>query len=149
MFMKKNNYLLPFSVLLALGITNKTYAQEALKPSSAATDTKAAAPASFMALEGRILDSDSNPVPFATITLKGTGKTVQADANGNYRFYELKPGSYTAYVSKAGFESSEINFTIEAPKLRQEQSGMYNTPNNKSINASPVIRDIILQHASV
>jgi len=151
--MKKNNYLLPFSILFALGIVNKSNAQEALKAEMATTGTaaegKAVTGTGFMALEGRITDGQGNGIAYATVTIKGTDRTVQADAWGNYRFAEVQTGSYTLTVTKQGYSTSELNLVIEMPKMKVEMSKVYSTPNTKSISASPVIKDVVLKASTV
>lgn len=152
MNMKKNNYLLPFSILFALGIAGKAQAQEALKmdaATAATSDTKGSISTGFMALEGRVIDAQGNGVANATVTIKGTNRTTQADANGNYRFAELQAGNYTVVVSREGYESGEINISLNLPNMKVEQAKVYSTPNTKSINASPLIRDIVLRQTAV
>ncbi len=146
--MKKNNYLLPFSILFALGIANKSNAQEALK-SSASTETKSNISAGFMALEGRIMDTEDEFVGNAKVTLKGADRTTTADAYGNYRFAELQPGTYTMIVSREGYESYEMTITIAMPNIKVESAKVYSTPNSKSISASPVIKDVVMRRSTV
>lgn len=144
--MKKNNYLLPFSILFALGIVNKSNAQEALKASSG-TESKISS--GFMALEGRIMDTENEFVGNAKVTLKGTDRSTTADAYGNYRFAELQSGTYTMIVSKEGYESYEITVTIAMPNMKVESAKLYSTPNSKSISASPVIKDVVIKRSAV
>lgn len=144
--MKKNNYLLPFSILFALGLVNKTNAQEALKASSA-TESKISS--GFMALEGRIMDTENEFVGNAKVTLKGTERSTTADAYGNYRFAELQSGTYTMIVSREGYSSYEVTVTIDMPNMKVESAKVYSTPNSKSISASPVIKDVVLKRSSV
>jgi TonB-linked SusC/RagA family outer membrane protein len=56
---------------------------------------------------GRITDSQGNPVPFATITVKGTNTGVAADQSGNFSI-QAAPGA-VLQVSAAGFQASELN----------------------------------------
>jgi TonB-linked SusC/RagA family outer membrane protein len=56
---------------------------------------------------GRITDGQGNPVPFATITVKGTNTGVAADQSGNFTI-QAAPGA-TLQVSAAGFQPSELN----------------------------------------
>jgi TonB-linked SusC/RagA family outer membrane protein len=56
---------------------------------------------------GRITDAQGNPVPFATITVKGTNTGVAADQSGNFSI-QAAPGA-VLQVSAAGFQASELN----------------------------------------
>jgi hypothetical protein len=151
--MKKNNYLVPFSMLLLTSMVNKAQAQnvrEALKAESAiASSSKENIGSGFMALEGRVMDTEHNFVGDAKVTLKGTDKTANADAYGNYRFNELQAGTYTMIVSKEGYETYEVTFTIAMPNAKVEAAKLYSTPNSKSINASPVIKDVLMKRTAV
>jgi hypothetical protein len=153
--MKKNNYLVPFSLLLLTSMVNKAQAQnvrEALKAESAISSSNSSKEnlgSGFMALEGRIMDTEHNFVGDAKVTLKGTDRTADADAYGNYRFNELQAGTYTMIVSKQGYESYEVTFTIAMPNAKVESAKVYSTPNSKSINASPVIKDVMMKRSAV
>lgn len=56
---------------------------------------------------GRVTDAQGNPVPFATITVKGTTTGVAADQSGNFTI-QAAPGA-TLEVSAAGFQASQLN----------------------------------------
>lgn len=56
-------------------------------------------------ISGQIRDEKGNPVPFASIRIKGHGSGVAADANGSFTI-EL-PANATLQVSAVGFESLE------------------------------------------
>lgn len=57
-------------------------------------------------INGKVSNRDGNPVSFALIEIKGTSKTVNADANGAY---SLKANSNAMLViSGSGFKSAEI-----------------------------------------
>jgi hypothetical protein len=57
---------------------------------------------------GTVTDSTGGVVPNAAVTLTNTGtsehRTVQADANGSYRFVNLVPGVYKLDIEVAGFK---------------------------------------------
>src|ERR1044071_6844577 len=56
-------------------------------------------------LRGQVTDSAGAVVPNATVTItdlaKGTGRTTQTDAEGNYVFLNLLPSSYELTVTAA------------------------------------------------
>jgi len=56
-------------------------------------------------LSGKIVDATGQPVPFATVRVKGTNKGVSADADGNY-IIKASPGQ-TLIVSGAGMSPKE------------------------------------------
>lgn len=55
---------------------------------------------------GRVTDSNGDPVPYATIKIKGANTGVAADQNGNFSI-EVNPKS-TLTISAAGFEEQDI-----------------------------------------
>ncbi|MEP6750220.1 MAG: carboxypeptidase-like regulatory domain-containing protein, partial [Bacteroidota bacterium] len=58
-------------------------------------------------VSGRITDEKGDPVPFATVQIKGTKTAIVADANGAFNI-NLKNSS-TLVVSATGFSAKEIN----------------------------------------
>lgn len=56
---------------------------------------------------GKVTNSEGRPVPFATVTLKGTPTAVSADANGDFSIQV--PANSVLVFSAAGFASIEIN----------------------------------------
>ena len=54
---------------------------------------------------GKVIDADGNPVPFATLKIKGTNNGVSADANGSYSL-RTKTGDVIV-VSGAGYQLAE------------------------------------------
>lgn len=61
-------------------------------------------------ISGRITDSRGNPVPGASITVKGARTGTAADANGNF-FINAGAGSPVLVVSAVGMKTSEITPT--------------------------------------
>lgn len=57
-------------------------------------------------ITGQVQDSKGSPVPFATVTVKGTKTAVAADANGNFRI-EAKEGETLVFTS-TGFTNKEV-----------------------------------------
>ncbi|THU40873.1 SusC/RagA family TonB-linked outer membrane protein [Niastella caeni] len=55
---------------------------------------------------GQVKDSKGDPIPFATIKIKGTTNAVAADANGNFSINA--PQNSTFIISAVGFEQTEL-----------------------------------------
>lgn len=119
-------------------------------------------------IRGNITDSQNASVPNATvrITNEGTGKeeTTTADANGNYRFSNLQPGTYTIGASSSGFAdfkqekvvvevgqattiniplgvagaSATVEVTAEAPVINTNDNSNTININQTSINELPI-----------
>ncbi len=69
---------------------------------------------------GKLTDKDYNndPLPFANILIKGTGKGVTSDIDGLYAIENLTAGIYTVVFSFVGYETVEIdNVKVEANKV--------------------------------
>ena len=64
-------------------------------------------------IEGRVLDPNGAVIPNATITAKneatGFERTVNTDADGNYRIIMLPPGTYTVEATANGFNKVGTN----------------------------------------
>jgi hypothetical protein len=62
------------------------------------------------ALEGKVIDSEGNPLPGAEVKISspnmiGGARSRVTEADGKYRFVGLQPGTYTIEASIAGFAS--------------------------------------------
>jgi TonB-linked SusC/RagA family outer membrane protein len=57
-------------------------------------------------VSGKVLDEKGVPIPFATVTEKGTKNGTSADANGNFSL-EVRGNSLT--ISSTGFNSKDLN----------------------------------------
>ncbi|MGN7783385.1 SusC/RagA family TonB-linked outer membrane protein [Niabella sp. 22666] len=55
---------------------------------------------------GTVVDETANPIPFASIAVKGTSSGVSADADGNFSI-QAGPGA-TLVVSATGYSSKEV-----------------------------------------
>ena len=62
----------------------------------------------FGTVVGTVTDASGSVVPAAEVVLTNNGtaerRTVMSDANGNYQFVNLVPGSYKVDVEKTGFK---------------------------------------------
>ena len=56
---------------------------------------------------GKVTNAEGRPVPFATVTVKGTTTAVSADENGNFSIQA--PPNAVLVFSSAGYQSSEVN----------------------------------------
>jgi hypothetical protein len=67
-------------------------------------------------IQGTIQDPAGAVVPNAKVQLKNTETNVAAsttsDAEGNYRFVSLAPGSYQINVEASGFNTTAVSFTL-------------------------------------
>ena len=59
------------------------------------------------AIAGRVTDAQGRPVPYATVSVKGTTTTVSADENGNFTI-QAAPNA-TLVFSASGFQATETN----------------------------------------
>lgn len=59
-------------------------------------------------LTGRITNSTGNPIPYATIEIKGTSSSTAADDAGKYSL-NVSGSSVILIVSSAGFTTNEVN----------------------------------------
>lgn len=70
-------------------------------------------------LKGRISNQINNEeIPFASVYLDSIQNGTISDKNGNYRFENLKPGTYTLYASFIGFKKArifDVNISLTKP----------------------------------
>ena len=63
-------------------------------------------------LKGKVTDSKGEPLPFATIYIKGTTIGTAANANADYSLV-LQPGTYKVLCQYMGFEQTSYNVIIK------------------------------------
>jgi CarboxypepD_reg-like domain/TonB dependent receptor/TonB-dependent Receptor Plug Domain len=72
-------------------------------------------------LKGRILNAANNePIPLASVIVKGTTNGVQSDLDGNYELTGLQPGLYDFIISFVGFKDkqlSEVQLSNNKPQI--------------------------------
>jgi len=68
------------------------------------------ATAQTRSVSGTITDAVGNPVPFATVKIKGSRQGVSADANGAYVIHKVSEGA-TLVISSVGFDTKEVQAT--------------------------------------
>lgn len=68
---------------------------------------------------GTIADKDLNnePLPFATILIKGTQIGTNTDENGKYTL-SVPAGSHTLIIDFLGYEAKEVPFTVKAGETK-------------------------------
>ena len=59
------------------------------------------------AVTGKVTNSEGKPVPFATVTVKGTSTAVSADENGTFRIQA--PPNAVLVFSSAGYQLNEVS----------------------------------------
>jgi TonB-linked SusC/RagA family outer membrane protein len=82
----------------------------------------------FIAIKGKIQDEKGQPLPGATVKVKGTANGTTSDVSGNFELQNVKETdmiviSYTGYVTQERIAGSTSSFTItlkEAPKSLDE-----------------------------
>jgi hypothetical protein len=70
------------------------------------------------AIAGLLSDKEfgNEPLVFANVLIKGTSKGTTSDFDGKYTLDKLEPGIYTVQFSYVGYQTVEIETTIEAGK---------------------------------
>jgi iron complex outermembrane receptor protein len=58
-------------------------------------------------ISGKVLDETNQPLPGATVTVKGTQKSTGTDASGNFRLTGLANGNVTLQISFLGYTTLE------------------------------------------
>lgn len=69
-------------------------------------------------IKGTITDKNQNPLPYASVLIKGTVRGVQSDLDGNYIIKDLPSGQYFIQVLLLGYE--ELDKPVEI-KSGEEQ----------------------------
>ena len=73
---------------------------------------KSIAQATLQNLKGKIVDATGEPLPGATVQLKGSTKGVISDMDGNFEFSNCSAGSILI-VSFVGMETKEVKYNGE------------------------------------
>ena len=79
---------------------------------------------------GKLTDKDdnNNPLPFATILIKGTSSGTTSDEDGLYALENIAPGSYSLTFSFVGYETVEIyNVSVSSGKVTEVNVPMGNS----------------------
>lgn len=62
-------------------------------------------------ISGLITDEKGNPLPYASVSIKGSNKGTNANSSGKYSF-ALSPGQYTLVCQFVGYSKAEKNITV-------------------------------------
>ncbi|MFY0255827.1 DUF5686 family protein [Chitinophaga sp. 30R24] len=65
-------------------------------------------------IQGRVTDDSNQPLPFASVFIKGTTTGTTANATGQYHL-DLPPGQYTIICQYIGFRKTEQSLLVNAP----------------------------------
>ncbi|MEV4884822.1 carboxypeptidase-like regulatory domain-containing protein [Chitinophaga ginsengisegetis] len=66
-----------------------------------------------IAVKGRVTDDKDQPLPFATVFIKGTTTGTTTNAAGQYQL-DLAPGEYTVVCQYIGFKRTELPLNVNA-----------------------------------
>lgn len=66
------------------------------------------------AIAGLLIDDVYRPVPNGLVLLQGAGLTATTDEQGQFRFLDLRPGSYVAVANAANHEAAPVNVDVRA-----------------------------------
>ncbi len=67
---------------------------------------------------GTVLDEKGNPVPYASVILKGSNYGDATDESGNFHF-SAPAGKYVLEVSEVGFDKNSFPVEVSANQLLQ------------------------------
>lgn len=78
------------------------------------------------ALTGVVIDDEANePMPFATVVIKGTTKGTTTDIDGKFQIQGVEPGIYTLVASFVGYQPIEIEgLIVESGKTTETSMNM-------------------------
>ena len=72
--------------------------------------------AAFGVMRGRIVDTQNQVLPGATVMIESLHTGAVSDVNGYYTLANLKPGTYIVKVSYVGYEPKTMKLTISPDK---------------------------------
>jgi hypothetical protein len=109
-------------------------------------------------VSGVVTDPNGAVVPNATVTISnpvtGYTRTVNADADGSFRFGDVPPNNYHITVSAAGFDAAHQDLTVRQSvpislKIPLAVGGTSETVTVTSGNVSDVIENVPTAHVDV
>ena len=63
-------------------------------------------------VSGRVIDETNQPLPGASVSLKGTDLVTSTDVNGYFKINKVNPGSATLVVKFIGYTVAEKTVTV-------------------------------------
>jgi TonB-dependent receptor len=79
-------------------------------------------------ITGRVLDSESNPLPGATVEVVGTQITATTDVAGSFVIQRLPVGAQTIRVSYVGYEPLEQQVNVRPGQAVRQEFRLAGTP---------------------
>jgi len=89
-------------------VENTIVIKQKVIPNESITEKSGQPPADIV-LKGKVTDENGNPLEGASVALKGSGKGVFADANGDFTITVSESSSMVLVVSFIGMENKEVN----------------------------------------
>jgi len=86
-------------------------------------------------VSGKVVDETNQPLPGASVSVKGTQKSTGTDANGNFRLTGVSNGAVTLHVTFVGYQVAEK--TVNVSGNVTVNFGLQ--PNSKDLNEVVVI----------
>jgi hypothetical protein len=68
-------------------------------------------------IRGKVIDLEGNPVPYASVMIKGTNTGVQCNASGDFELNMQADADRSILVSALGFEAKEIKLSPASPEI--------------------------------
>jgi hypothetical protein len=136
----------PYFILLVLALTVSCTPAHAQSLGSAGT------------VSGVVTDPNGAVVPNATVTIAnpvtGYTRTINADADGSFRFNDVPPNNYHINVSASGFDAAHQDLTVRQSvpislKIPLAVGGTNETVTVTSGNVSDVIENVPSAHVDV
>lgn len=93
-------------------------------------------------LFGQVTDANDEPIPFATLQLKGVPGGTVADGEGNYKFKDLAAGTYVLRISALGYRFAERTVTLaDGVNLRVDPSAQENATALDAVVVSSTLKE--------
>ncbi|MEM7108314.1 MAG: carboxypeptidase-like regulatory domain-containing protein [Bacteroidota bacterium] len=97
---------------------------------------------------GRITDAENEPLPFATVGIKGTTQGVITDESGLFEIASLEEGYHTLAISSTGYLSHEVRAFAKSGSATQLQvalSEAVNTLDEVVVEGTSIAKEISLE----